>query len=194
VLRQLRSPIIYILLFALAFDAVVWFMEEAGGWPFESIAIVIILVFNTVMGVWQEYRAEDALAHLKKLSAPNAWVRRNGEMQRVPASELVPGDLVRIEAGNRVFADGTLIGDAGLMVDESMLTGESLSVERGRGQDLFAGDQDRPVICNGSDCRHAEWCCCRADTVGTAAYAIWSRDRPLGGCHRGRIGGCWCWH
>ena len=88
VLRQLRSPIIYILLFALAFDAVVWVMEEANGWPFESIAIVIILVFNTVMGVWQEYRAEDALSHLKKLSAPNAWVRRDGQLQRVPAAEL----------------------------------------------------------------------------------------------------------
>jgi len=139
VLRQLRSPIIYILLFALAFDAVVWVMEEANGWPFESIAIVIILVFNTVMGVWQEYRAEDALAHLKKLSEPNAWVRRGGEMKRVPASELVPGDLVRVESGNRVFADGTLIGDAYLMIDESMLTGESLTVERGKGRDLFAG-------------------------------------------------------
>ena len=139
VLRQLRSPIIYILLFALAFDAVVWVMEEANGWPFESIAIVIILVFNTVMGVWQEYRAEDALAHLKKLSAPHAWVRRDGKMLQVPASELVPGDLVRVEAGNRVFADGTLVGKAGLMIDESMLTGESLPVERVKGQELLAG-------------------------------------------------------
>jgi Ca2+-transporting ATPase len=139
VLRQLRSPIIYILLFALAFDAAVWIMEEEGGWPFESIAILIILAFNTIMGVWQEYRAEDALAHLKKLSAPNAWVRRGGELKRVPARELVPGDLVRVEAGNRVFADGKLIGKAGLMVDESMLTGESLPVERVKGEDLFAG-------------------------------------------------------
>ena len=139
VLRQLRSPIIYILLFALAFDIFVWVMEDSEGIPFESIAIIIILAFNTIMGVWQEYRAEDALAHLKKLSAPNAWARRDGELIQIPASELVPGDLVRIEAGNRVFADGTLIGNTELMIDESMLTGESLPVERIGGQELFAG-------------------------------------------------------
>ena len=139
VLHQLRSPIIYILLFALAFDGLVWVMEDAEGWPFESIAIVIILGFNTIMGVWQEYRAEDALAHLKKLSEPLARVRRDGKLMQVPASELVPGDLVRLEAGNRVFADGRLIGHAGLMIDESMLTGESVPVERVAGEDLFAG-------------------------------------------------------
>lgn len=139
ILRQLRSPIIYILLFALIFDVAVWISENAVGWPFESIAIVIILAFNTIMGVWQEYRAEDALAHLKRLSAPQAWVRRDDKLKQVPASELVPGDLVRIEAGNRVFADGTLVGDAGIMLDESMLTGESIPVERVVGEDLFAG-------------------------------------------------------
>ena len=57
--RQLRSSIIYILLFALAFDVVIWISEGAHEWPFESIAIATILLFNTVMGVWQEYRAED---------------------------------------------------------------------------------------------------------------------------------------
>ena len=76
--RQLRSPIIYILLFALAFDAVIWVIEGAHGWPIESIAILVILAFNTIMGVWQEYRAEDALARLKELAAPRVWVRRDG--------------------------------------------------------------------------------------------------------------------
>ena len=59
--RQLRSSIIYILLFALAFDAVIWISEGAHGWPYESLAIATILVFNTAMGVWQEYRAEDSV-------------------------------------------------------------------------------------------------------------------------------------
>ena len=81
VLRQLHSPIIYILLFALAFDILVWVLEEGGhGWPVESIAIFAILALNTVMGVWQEYRAEDALARLKELAAPRVWVRRDGRL------------------------------------------------------------------------------------------------------------------
>ena len=139
VLRQLRSPIIYILLFALAFDILVWVLEDSDGWPFESIAIIVILAFNTVMGVWQEYRAEGALAHLKELAAPHAWVRRDGNLMQVPASMLVPGDLLRVEAGNRILADGTLTSSAGLLVDESMLTGESVPVTRETGQEIFAG-------------------------------------------------------
>jgi Ca2+-transporting ATPase len=139
VLEQLRSPIIYILLFALSFDMVVWIIEGTRGWPFESIAIAIILALNTIMGVWQEYRAEDALAQLKKLSAPNATVRRDGVLIKVPVADLVPGDLARVESGNRVFADGELTGDDYLMIDESMLTGESLAVDRGPGEEVFSG-------------------------------------------------------
>ena len=67
---QLRSSIIYILLFALTFDLVIWISEGAHEWPFESIAIATILVFNTAMGVWQEYRAEDALARLRRARRP----------------------------------------------------------------------------------------------------------------------------
>ena len=139
VLRQLQSPIIYILLFALAFDAVVWGIEGWQGWPFESIAILVILAFNTVMGVWQEYRAEDALARLTALAAPRVWVRRDGRMVEIPASSLVPGDAARIEAGDRVPADGDLAGAQSLMVDESMLTGESVPVTRDDGEEVFAG-------------------------------------------------------
>ncbi len=140
VLRQLHSPIIYILLFALAFDILVWVLEEGGhGWPVESIAIFAILALNTVMGVWQEYRAEDALARLKELAAPRVWVRRDGRLGQILATELVPGDLVRVEAGDRVPADGILTGEQGVMVDESMLTGESVPVERAVGEELLAG-------------------------------------------------------
>ena len=139
VLQQLRSPIIYILLFALAFDVTIWAFEGRHGWPLESIAIFAILAFNTVMGVWQEYRAEDALARLKELAAPQVWVRRDGQLIQIAAAELVPGDLARVEAGDRIPADGVLTGDQGLMVDESMLTGESVPVERAVGEELASG-------------------------------------------------------
>ncbi|MEA3503483.1 MAG: HAD-IC family P-type ATPase [Actinomycetota bacterium] len=139
VLRQLHNPIIYILLFALAFDVAVWTIEGMHGWPIESIAILAILAFNTIMGVWQEYRAEDALARLKELTAPYVWVRRDGRLAHVPAAELVPGDLVRVESGDRVPADGELTGEQGLMVDESMLTGESVPIERAIGEEIYSG-------------------------------------------------------
>jgi P-type Ca2+ transporter type 2C len=137
--RQLKSPIIYILLFALAFDATIWLIEGAHGWPVESIAILVILAFNTIMGVWQEYRAEDALARLKELAAPRVWVRRDGRLAEIPAADLVPDDVVRVESGDRVPADGVLTGEQGLMVDESMLTGESVPVDRAVGDEVFSG-------------------------------------------------------
>ena len=139
VLAQLRSSIIYILLFALAFDVIVWISEGAHEWPFESIAIATILVFNTAMGVWQEYRAEDALARLRELAAPRVWVLRDGHLEQLDATMLVPGDLVRVEAGDRIPADGLLNGEQALQIDESILTGESVPVERAAGDDVFSG-------------------------------------------------------
>jgi Ca2+-transporting ATPase len=139
VLSQLQNPIIYILLFALAFDVTVWVIEGMHEWPIESIAILVILAFNTIMGVWQEYRAEDALARLKELAAPNVCVRRDGSLTHIPVALLVPRDLVRVEAGNRVPGDGELSSEQGMMVDESMLTGESTPIERARREELFSG-------------------------------------------------------
>ncbi len=139
VVRQLRSSIIYILLFALAFDLVVWIIEGADEWPFESLAIATILVFNTAMGVWQEYRAEDAIQRLQELAAPQVWVMRDGLLSQIDATVLVPGDLVRLEAGDRVPADGVLTSEQALQLDESVLTGESVPVERGRGDEVFSG-------------------------------------------------------
>ncbi|NND55529.1 MAG: cation-translocating P-type ATPase [Gammaproteobacteria bacterium] len=137
--RQLQSPIIYILLFALFFDLATWVFEGANAWPIESLAIFVILAFNTVMGVWQEYRAEDALARLNALAAPTAWVRRGGELLKIPAAALVPGDLARVESGDRIPADGVIEWGQGLLVDESMLTGESVPVDRAVGEEVFSG-------------------------------------------------------
>jgi Ca2+-transporting ATPase len=137
--RQLRSSLIYILVFALVFDVAVWLREGGHGWPFEALAIGSILLFNTAMGLWQEYRSEDALSKLKLLATPMAWVVRDGALSHIPIVDIVPGDVVRLEAGNRVPADGRVLDAQGLMLDESILTGESIPAERSAGEELFAG-------------------------------------------------------
>ena len=107
-IRQFRSALIYILLAALALDLVIWFHAGAETIPYDAIAIACILALNAGLGAYQESKADEALARLKALAMPSVWVLRDGTLTQVPASELVPGDVVRIEAGDRVPADGTL--------------------------------------------------------------------------------------
>ncbi|WKZ32552.1 MAG: cation-translocating P-type ATPase [Thermodesulfobacteriota bacterium] len=96
----------------------------------DTIAIIVIVVLNAVIGFVQEYRAERAIAALKKMAAPSALVLRDGEPVAVPASMLVPGDIVILEAGNIVPADLRLIEAARLLSEEAALTGESAPVEK----------------------------------------------------------------
>ena len=138
-LAQFRSPLIYILVFALAVDLSVWFAEEHWNWPFESLAIALVLLLNAGLGVYQESKAETALARLKAMSESLVWVLRDGNVVHLPSTQLVPGDAVRIEAGDRVPADGNLIEAHGIMVDESVLTGESLPVEKAFSSEVFSG-------------------------------------------------------
>ncbi len=135
--RQFASPLIYILLFALAVDLILWW-REPDGVPLESAVIGLILLLNAGLGVWQESKAESALRRLKALGAPRVWARRDGAWVQLPAAAIVPGDAVRIEAGDRIPADGQLAG-AALAVDESILTGESLPVEKSPGDPLAGG-------------------------------------------------------
>src|SRR6476646_7179797 len=114
-LAQFRSPLIYILLFALVVDLSIWFSERQWAWPFESIAIALILLLNAGLGVYQESKAETALARLKAMSESRVWVMRDGHVVHLPSIQLVPGDLLRIEAGERVAADGTLIEAQGIL-------------------------------------------------------------------------------
>ena len=137
--RQFNSPLIFILLFALAFDFALWAYEGAHGWPVEASAIALILLFNAALGLYQERRSEGALARLKVLAGAHAWVLRDGEFVRLPTDELVPGDWVRLEAGDRVPADGTLRDPHGAMFDESILTGESVPVDKEPGGEAFSG-------------------------------------------------------
>lgn len=138
-LRQFQSPLIYILLFALLLEGGLWLWEGRVGVPLEALAILAILLLNALLGVWQEKRSEEALFRLKALAQPTAWVLRDGVFRRLPAWATVPGDVVRLEAGDRVPADGRLLEAQGALVDESLLTGESVPVEKGVGEEVLAG-------------------------------------------------------
>ncbi|HAR94346.1 MAG TPA: ATPase, partial [Deltaproteobacteria bacterium] len=96
----------------------------------DTIVILVILVLNAVIGFVQEYRAENAMAALRKMASPTATVIRSGEVIKIPASDLVPGDIVSIEAGMIVPADMYLLEGAQLKVEEAALTGESTPVEK----------------------------------------------------------------
>ena len=115
------------------------------GEPQDSIAIVVIVCLNGIMGFVQEYRAERAMAALKQMAAPLASVIRDGNVQQIPAPDLVPGDIVKLEAGNIVPADLRLLELASLKVNESALTGESQAVDKRVAQlhetDLPLGDR-----------------------------------------------------
>ena len=100
-----------------------------GEWV-DSIAIMVIVVLNAVVGVVQESKAEQALAALKKMAAPNAQVIRDGHQVTVPSREIVGGDIVLLEAGNYVPADVRLFESFNLKVEEASLTGESVPVEK----------------------------------------------------------------
>lgn len=138
-LRQFASPLIYILLCALAFDLGVWWYEGLQSWPIEAIAIAAILLLNAALGLYQEQRSEAALARLKALAAAHAWVLRDGHFVHLPTDALVPGDRVRLEAGDRIPADGTLVDAHGAMLDEAILTGESFPVDKSDRDEVFSG-------------------------------------------------------
>lgn len=128
--EQFSDAMILILLAAAGISFTVVCIEKNWGELFEPLLIVGIVILNAVMGTYQEGKAEKALNALKDMSAPHARVIRNGQECIIDASELVPGDLIRLEAGDFVPADARLIQSVSLKSEESALTGESVASEK----------------------------------------------------------------
>ncbi|MGM9614767.1 MAG: calcium-translocating P-type ATPase, PMCA-type [Oscillospiraceae bacterium] len=129
-LDQFKDVMILILLAAAAISFVIACMEGDTGEFFEPVLILLIVILNAIMGVVQESKAEKALEALKGLSAPHARVIRDGKEAVIPADELVPGDIIRLEAGDFVPADARLLHSVSLKSEESALTGESVPSEK----------------------------------------------------------------
>lgn len=131
--EQFKDVMIVILLAAAAVSFAIAVHEGDGGEFFEPVLILAIVVANAVMGMLQEGKAEKAMDALKSLSAPHAKVMRNGKEELLEASRLVPGDIIRLEAGDFVPADARLIRSSSLKSEESALTGESVAAEKDAG-------------------------------------------------------------
>lgn len=124
-IKQFNDFMIITLIIAAIISAVVSKLNGEADY-IDSIIIVAIVIFNAIMGLVQEQKAEKSLEALKKMTAPNAKVRRNGRVQEIDATLVVPGDIVILEAGNYVPADCRLINSYNLKIEESALTGETI--------------------------------------------------------------------
>ncbi len=123
IVEQLTGVLTILLFIAALISAVL------GDW-IEAVVIMIIVVLNAVLGYTQEYKAEQSMAALKRMAVPKVRVRRDGKIQEISAGDLVPGDLVILETGNIIPADGRVLQSVNMRVEEAALTGESEPVEK----------------------------------------------------------------
>jgi Ca2+-transporting ATPase len=148
-LAQFQDVLVILLLIATLISAGLWMYERATALPYEAIAIFAVVLLNAIIGYIQQSRAEEAVAALRQMSAAHANVIRDGARQSIPAAEVVPGDILLIEEGDTVPADGRLIQSTALHTAEAALTGESLPVSKNIAaitEEVGVGDRDNMIF------------------------------------------------
>lgn len=148
-LAQFQNPLTVLLLVATLISFIAWLIEEESNFPYEALTILAIVILNAVLGYIQENRAEHAVAALQAMSAPTARVLRDGEPQSIPARDLVSGDILLLEEGDTIPADGRVIESILLRVAESALTGESSAVSKDSEpipEEVGIGDQSNMIF------------------------------------------------
>ncbi len=146
---QFENPLVILLLIATVLSVGMWLHEREVAAPYEAIAIFAVVLLNAAMGYIQESRAESAVAALKQMAAAHATVIRDGERRRVPAAELVPGDIILVEEGDTVSADARVIHSTSLKIAEAALTGESLPSAKDSApiaEDVPLADRDNMIF------------------------------------------------
>ncbi|HOQ01016.1 MAG TPA: calcium-translocating P-type ATPase, PMCA-type [Acetivibrio clariflavus] len=136
-LEQLKDPMIIVLLVAAVISGLASELVD-------SIIIMVVVVLNSILGVVQEGKAEKAIEALQKMSSPYSKVRRNGQVMQIKSEEIVPGDIVLLEAGDSVPADMRIIEASSLKIEEASLTGESVPIEK-TALAIPAKDKDIPL-------------------------------------------------
>lgn len=148
-LEQFKDILVILLLIATVISAFLWLYKRDTALPYEAIAIFAVVLLNAILGYVQQARAEEAMAALRQMSAAHANVIRDGNRQSIPATEVVPGDIIIIEEGNTIPADARVIQSTALQTAEAALTGESLPILKDElpiSEDVGLGDRDNMIF------------------------------------------------
>lgn len=169
-LRQFTSPLIYLLILAAALS---FFLSS----PIDAMAIMAIIVINALLGFIQEYRSEKLIEKLSGLIKKTAKVRRDGLLETIPEEEIVPGDIVILKEGDLVPADGEIITEETLQVNESTISGESTPLSKNKGDKISSGtviDQgycEFRVTATGQNSQLGKIALLTSKTIKTSKYA-----------------------
>ena len=148
-IAQFQDVLVILLLIATLISAGLWLYERESALPYEALAIFAVVLLNAIMGYAQQARAEQAVAALRQMSAARANVVRDGVQQSIPATGVVPGDILLIAEGDTVPADARLIQSTALQTAEAALTGESLPVAKDIepiSDEVGVGDRDNMIF------------------------------------------------